>query len=40
MVIGGKEYRQIVVADSEGTVIAVITDNSAVEHTGYTVILT
>lgn len=40
MVIGGKEYRQIVVTDSEGTVVAVITDDLAVEYTGYTVILT
>lgn len=39
MVIGGKEYRQIIVTDSEGSVIAVVTDDSAVEHTGYTVIL-
>ncbi len=40
MVIGEKEYHQIVVTDSEGTVVAVITNDSVVENTGYTVILT
>lgn len=39
MTIGEKEYRQIVVTDSAGKVVAVITDNSAVEHDGYQILL-
>lgn len=39
MIIGGKEYRQVVVTDSEGKVIAVITDDKAVEHDGYRIVL-
>lgn len=37
--IGAKEYHQIVVVDSNDKVIAVITDDSVVEHDGYRVLL-
>ena len=39
MIIKGKEYKSIVVADKDNKVIAIIDDESIVESSGYTVYL-
>jgi hypothetical protein len=39
MQIGKQDYKSIIITDSEGGVIAIVTDDEIVEHDGYKVIL-
>lgn len=39
MIIGNEYYESIIITDSEGGVLAIISDEEIIEHEGYKVIL-